>query len=161
MEHTFNLLASPWMGGVWESLVKSVKTWLKAIVKDRIFTDEALETVLNGRPLTSISDDISDFKPLTTNHLLTREAWPIQSPGYFREHEVNLRRRWRSAQAATEMLWGWWVHEYLPILTIRRKWNSKSRNFKVENLVMVMMKDMLWSHWSTVEFKRRMKVRMM
>ena len=44
MEHTFNLLASPWTGGVWESLVKSVKTWLKAIVKDRIFTDETLET---------------------------------------------------------------------------------------------------------------------
>ena len=42
----FNPPASPWIGGVWESLVKSVKTGLKAIVKDRIFTDESLQTFL-------------------------------------------------------------------------------------------------------------------
>ena len=34
------------MGGVWESLVKSVKTGLKAIVKDHISTDESLQTFL-------------------------------------------------------------------------------------------------------------------
>ena len=91
------------MGRVWESLVKSVKTGLKAIVKDRIFTDESLQTflcevesVLNGRPLTAISDDISDFEPLTPNHLLIGEVSPNQSPGNFREHEVSLRRKWRS-----------------------------------------------------------------
>ena len=57
-EWIFNPPASPWMGGLRESLVKSVKTGLKAIVKDSIFTDESLqiflcevESVLNGRPL--------------------------------------------------------------------------------------------------------------
>ena len=45
------------------------------------------------------------------------------------------------------MFWRRWVREYLPILTIRRKWNSKSRNFKVGDLVIVMMKDMPLSHW--------------
>ena len=91
------------MRGVWESLVKSVKIGLKAIVKDRIFTDESLQTflcelevVLNGRPLTSISDDVSDFEPLTPNYLLIGEASPKQSHGNFREHEVSLRRKWRS-----------------------------------------------------------------
>ena len=42
----FNPPASPWMGGVWESLVKSVKKTLKAIVKDRIFTEDCLYTFL-------------------------------------------------------------------------------------------------------------------
>ena len=100
------------MGGVWESLVKSVKTGLKAIVKDQIFTDESLQTflcevesVLNGRPLTAISDDISDFESLIPNHLLIGEASTNQSPGNFREHEVSFRRKWRSVQAATVMFW--------------------------------------------------------
>ena len=39
IEWIFNHPASPWMWRVWESLVKSVKTGLKAIVKDRTFTD--------------------------------------------------------------------------------------------------------------------------
>ena len=70
LEWILNPRASPWMGGVWESLVKSVKTGLKPIIKDCIFTDESLQTllceveqVLNGRRLTSISDDIPDFEP--------------------------------------------------------------------------------------------------
>ena len=41
-----------------------------------------------------------------------------------------------------EVLWRRWVREYLPILTIGQKWNSKSGNFKVGDLVIVMMKDM-------------------
>ena len=153
LEWIFNPPASPWMGGVWESLVKSVKTRLKAIVKDHIFTNESLQTflcevesVLNGRPLTSIINDISDFEPLTPRQLLIGEASPNQSPGNFGEHEVSLRRKWRSVQAATEMFWRRCVCEYLPILTIQRKWNSKSSNFKVGDLVIVMMKDMPQSH---------------
>ena len=71
----FNPPASPWMGGVWEPLVKSVKKTLKAIVKDRIFTEDCLytflcevEAVLNSRPLTAISDAITDLEPLIPNH---------------------------------------------------------------------------------------------
>ena len=94
-----------------------------------------------------ISNDISDFEPLTQNNLLIGEASPNQSPGHFREHEISLRRKWISVQAATEMFWGRYVREYLPILTIRRKCNSKSHNFKVGDLVIAMMKDIPQSHW--------------
>ena len=106
-----------------------------------------MESILTGRPLTSISDDKSDFEPLTPNHLLIGEASTNQSPGNFGEHEVSLRKKWRSVQAATEMFCRRWVREYLPILTIRQKWNSKSRNFKVGDLAIVRMKDMPRSHW--------------
>ena len=99
LEWIFNPPASPWMRGVWESLVKSVKTELKVIVKDRIFTDGSLqiflcevELVLNRRPLTSISNDIYVFEPLTPNNLLIGEASPNQSPGNFGEYEVSLKR---------------------------------------------------------------------
>ena len=116
----FNHPASPCMGGVLESLVKSVNTGLKAIVNDGIFTDESLQTflcevesVLNRRPLTSISNDMSDFEPLTPNHMLIGEPSPNQSPGHFKEHEVSLRRNWRSVEAVTEMFLRRWVREYI------------------------------------------------
>ena len=66
IEWKFNPPVSPWMGGVWEALVKSVKRALKAVTRDRLFTDDALstlfcevESVINQRPLTPISDSIS------------------------------------------------------------------------------------------------------
>ena len=32
---------SPWMGGVWESLVKSVKQVLRVITRDQVFTEDS------------------------------------------------------------------------------------------------------------------------
>ena len=99
LESIFNPPASPWMGEIWESLVKSVKTGLKAILKDRIVTNGSLqiflcevESVLNRRPLTSISNDIYDLEPLTPNDLLIGEASPNQSPGNIGEYKVSLKR---------------------------------------------------------------------
>ena len=42
IEWKFNPPSSHWMGGVWESLVKSVKRSLKVITRDRVFTEESL-----------------------------------------------------------------------------------------------------------------------
>ena len=33
----FNPPVSPWIGGIWESLVKSVKHYLKVIIRDKLF----------------------------------------------------------------------------------------------------------------------------
>ena len=106
----FNPPASPWVGGVWESLVKSVKKTLKAIVKDRTFTEDCLHTflckvevILNSRPLTAISDDINDLEPLTPNHLLTGASQINYNPGVFHSNDVKLRKKWRSVQAAPNM----------------------------------------------------------
>ena len=96
----FNPPASPWMGAVWESLVKSVQKTLKAIAKDRIFTEDCpytflceVEAVLNSRPLTPISDHINDLEPLTPNHLLTGSSSMNYSPGVFHSNEVELRKK--------------------------------------------------------------------
>ena len=68
-----------------------------------------VESVLNGRPLTSIRDDTFEFEVLTPNHLLIRKASPNQSSANFREHEISLRWKWRSLQPAVEMFWRIWV----------------------------------------------------
>ena len=142
------------MSGVSDSLVKSVKKTLKAIVKDRIFTEDCLytflckvEAALNSRPLTAISDDINDLEPLTPNHLLTGASSMNYSPGVFHSKEVELRKKWRAVQAAANMFWVRWTREYLPLLSIHKKWNLMHRNFKVGDLVLINTPDARRSNW--------------
>ena len=66
IEWKFNLPSSPWIGWVWESLMKSVKRSLKIITRD--FTEKSLYTfpcevapVINNRPLTPASERISSI----------------------------------------------------------------------------------------------------
>ena len=65
------------MNGAVEAVAKLTKRRLKAITHDRLFKEEALSTylteveeVLNNRPLTSISDDVTELEPLTPNRFL-------------------------------------------------------------------------------------------
>ena len=53
----FNPPVSTWMGGIWESLIKSVKGCSKVIIRDKLFTAESIatficevESIMNQRP---------------------------------------------------------------------------------------------------------------
>ena len=134
IEWIFNPPASPRMEGVCESLIKSFKTALKAIC-----TDENLqaflckvESILNGRLITSINDGTPDLEPLTSNHLLIGTASPNVSPGHFSEEETNLRRKWRSFEPAAKMFCKRWISQYLHILSVPRTRISQSCNFKLQ-----------------------------
>ena len=66
-----------------EALVKITKGCLKAVVKGRLLREGALHTLLleiesivNSRPLTYVSDDIDDFEPLTPNHFIIGRSSP-------------------------------------------------------------------------------------
>ena len=133
IEWKFNPPSSPWMGGVWESIVKSVKRSLKVITIDRVFTEESLytflcevESVINNCPLTPTSDSISDFEALTPNHFLLRTKVTNYALGSFNPREINYRKKWRAVQAALNMFWTRWLREYLPSLTDRKKWTTNS-----------------------------------
>ena len=97
---TFNPPSSPWMGGAWEALIKSVKRTLKAITCDRLFTEEALhtficevESILNNRPITPSSNYINDYEALTPSHILFGHSSSNYAPGVFREDEINYRKK--------------------------------------------------------------------
>lgn len=73
----WNPQAEPHFGGVFESIIKAAKRAISAILKDTDVTDEELQTcfigvesLLNSRPLTTVSDDPNDEPVLTPNHFL-------------------------------------------------------------------------------------------
>ena len=64
-------------GGVWERCIRTVRKILVALIKEQPLDDEGLttlicevEAIVNGRPITKLSDDPSDAESLTPNHLL-------------------------------------------------------------------------------------------
>ena len=63
-------------GGVGERLIKPVKKILHSVLKEQVLDDETLQTalcevesIMNDRPLTTISSDPNDLEPLTSEHL--------------------------------------------------------------------------------------------
>ena len=67
--------------------------------------DEALstlmcevETSINGRPITKVSDDPNDFEALKPNHLLLLRTGSLFSPGLFNKTDSYVRGRWRQVQ---------------------------------------------------------------
>ena len=85
-------------------------------------SDEVLETifceaeaVVNGRPLTKLSDDPNDGSPLTPNHLLLLKQGSVLPPGCFNSGDMY-RRRWRHVQSLADQFWSKWRRLYLPEL---------------------------------------------
>jgi hypothetical protein len=73
----FNPLAAAWWGGWWERLIRLLIQLLYKTLRKASLTYEELETVLcdcesiiNSRPLTYVSEDVTYLVPVTTNMFL-------------------------------------------------------------------------------------------
>ena len=78
------------MSEAWERLVQTTKKHLKSVAINGLLNDLELRTLLaeiestvNYRPITTVSDDTADLTALTPNHLLplsescTSSSWGI------------------------------------------------------------------------------------
>ena len=145
---------SPRMGGAWEIMVKLTKRALKTVTNDRPMYEEVLrtflvevESTLNSRPLTSISDDYNDLQVLTPNHFLTGKLTKYFSSNEFPQSDINSRKRWKSVQALANMFWTRFIKEYLPTLQERKKWNKITRNFVINDIALVKNENIPRSFW--------------
>ena len=150
----FNPPAASHMGGVWERLIRSVRKVLRGVMKEQTLDDENLSTllciveaVINGRPLTAVSDDPNDLEALTPNHLLLLRTGVVLPPGAFDKSDLYSRRRWRQVQYLANVFWRRWLKEYLPALQSRQKWLLPKRNLAVGDLVIVVDDDTPRSVW--------------
>lgn len=140
----FNSPAASHQGGIWERQIRSARKILSALVKEQSLTDDSLQTLLcevesiiNGRPITSVSDDPLDLEPLTPNHLLLMKNQPNFPPGIFNQDDLYTRKRWKQVQFLADLFWRRWTREYLPLLQERQKWTSQKRNFEPGDVVLV------------------------
>ena len=151
---TFNPPTGSHHGGAWERCIRTVRKVMKALMKEQVLDDEGLNTlmceveaIVNGRPITKLSDDPRDLEPLTPNHLLLLRAGPAVPPGTFTKYDNHSRRRWRQVQYLADVFWRRWVREYLPSLQERQKWHKKQRNFAKDDIVLVLDDNKPRSSW--------------
>ena len=141
----FNPPAAPHFGGAWERLVGSAKRALGSVLHNQSLTDEVLltaiclvESLLNSRPLTYLSNDPSEFEPLTPNHLLLGRANPNLPPDVFSSVDFDAKKRWRHSQAIASHFWRRWMKEVLPTFHERKKWTASERNLQEGDIVAIL-----------------------
>lgn len=123
---------------------QTVRKVLNVILKQQTIDDQRLstlfcevESIVNERPLSALSDDPNDEPPLTPNHLLLLRGEPDLPPGRFDQSDFY-GRRWRHVQCLSDQFWKRWVREYLPILQLRQKWLQPKRNLQNGDVVLIM-----------------------
>ena len=146
------------MGGVWERMIRSVRSILDVILSQHgsQLDDESLRTymceiaaILNCRPLsTEHLHDQSFINPLTPNHLLTMKSKIIVSPpGSFQRDDTYSVKRWRRVQYLVDQFWSRWQREYLNLVQSRSKWQRSRRNFSVGDVVILKEESLPRSMW--------------
>ncbi|GBP86579.1 hypothetical protein EVAR_69099_1 [Eumeta japonica] len=117
---------APNMGGVWERLVRSVKTALAATLRERSRREEVLHTLLleaehivNSRPLTEVDIEPTEAEGLTPNHFLIGRSCGAAAAGHFDDNMLLGPANWRTCQRLVDYFWQRWLREYLPTLVPR------------------------------------------
>ena len=114
---------SPWWGGWWEKLIHSVKVGLRKSLGTRCLTRIELETVLievescvNSRPLTQVTDSVESENLLTPSHFLMERGAGFQARVLEDSEAVNgkmLSERARVRERRLNRFWSVWRDEYL------------------------------------------------
>lgn len=146
------------MGGVWERLIRSVRSILGVILSQHgtQLDEESLRTyfceitaIINGRPLTLAHINDPDFlEPLTPNHLLTGKSKIIVSPpAMFQYKDVFAVKRWKRVQYLVDQFWSRWKNEYVHQLQSRSKWQDKRRNVQIGDIVVLKEENLPRNMW--------------
>ena len=153
VEWQFNPPAASHMGGVWERMIRTVRSSLDVLLKGQVLDDERLSTIfceveiiVNRRPLTVVPNDASDFKVLTPQDILQPYTKALQLPPTFVK-EDQYGRRWRHVQYVVNLFWKRWTKEYLPTLQIRSKWLKTKENLQVGDIVLMLDETLPRNQW--------------
>jgi hypothetical protein len=150
----FNPPNAPHFGGVHEAMIKAAKRAVCKILQKADVNDEELSTafvgaegLLNSRPLTYQTSNPSDDVVLTPNHFLHGQAGGEFAPSSIDITVFDPRKRWRYVQELVKHFWRRWLREFLPTLGSRKKWFQIKRDFKVNDVVVVIDVENPRGHW--------------
>ncbi|XP_049877869.1 uncharacterized protein LOC126375069 [Pectinophora gossypiella] len=135
---------APHFGGLWEAGIKSAKYHLKRVIGESTLTYEEMATVLsqieaclNSRPITPPSADPKEASSLTPGHFLVGEAL-VNAPDVTENFDkISSLNRWHMTQRMVQSFWNRWSQEYLTQFFQRYKWNTKTTEPRVGDIVLV------------------------
>ena len=136
--------SSPHFGGLWEASVKNFKMHLKRVAGNSVLTFiefytmiVEIESVLNSRPLTAISNDPNDLLALTPGHFLINDSLTNIPAQNFSSLPKNRLSAWQLMTKIREDFWTRWHKEYINNLNVRPKWTNKRPNLQIGELVLI------------------------
>lgn len=142
----FNSPHSSHKGGVWEHMIGVARRILDSMLMrtpSSSLTHEVLCTlmggvtsIINSRPLVSVSSDPEVPQILTPAMLLTRKQCVPSPPGVFTEKDMY-KQQWRQVQRLADQFWCRWKREYLHTLQVRNKWQESCRNIEQGDVVLL------------------------
>ncbi|XP_052562200.1 uncharacterized protein LOC128092437 [Culex pipiens pallens] len=146
---------SPHFGGLWEAGVKSFKHHFRRIFGGRSCTVDELttavvhiESILNSRPLTPLTDHPDDLAILTPGHFLIGEPmFSIPEPDYT-SAPLNRITRLQETRRSVQDFWKVWSRDYISQLHQRSKWRTATKNVQEGALVLLKSIDLppfLWN----------------
>lgn len=130
--------------GIWESVVKRCKYFVRRVILSDQMTFEELYTVfvkieglLNSRPLGRQRDQANEDPMITPGHFLIGEA--ISHPLGPRVYELPNNRldAWERVHKVEQCWWNAWYEDHLMELQKRAKWAKQYPNVRVGDLVLL------------------------
>ena len=135
-------------GGVWERHIRTVRSILSSLLRTHgtSFDDESFRTlmvevegIINSLPMTVDNlSDVNSFIPISPINILTMKSNVVlPPPGKFDNGDMYSRRRWCRIQHVANEFWSRYRKEYVHTLQQRNKWQKKTRNYEVGDVVLL------------------------
>ena len=135
---------APHMGGLWESTVKLFKHHFKRVAGNSLLTKDQFDTLiveiescLNSRPITPISNDPNDLQALTPGHFLIGRPLRNLPEIDLVKTPTNRLNLWEHINKMKQDFWTRWKLEYLNELNLRNKWTSGDHNIQKGTMVIL------------------------
>ena len=143
IEWRFNPPSAPWWGGWWERLIGVLKSILRKILGKANLCYESLttslcdaEAIINSRPLTYISEDPQDFRPLSPAMFL-QEINEIGVPDLDMLYNEKLNKKLKYRQKLLHDLRVRFRAEYLSRLLLKGAGKKETRAIEVGDIVLI------------------------
>lgn len=155
IEWRFNTPYASHHGGVWERMIRSVRRTLDVVLSGLTPYDEGFNTLfceveatVNSRPITCAPRSTDDKLALSPADLICIGATATDPPtASYGKPGCHYQQRWREIQHIADAFWERWVNEYLPLLQTRQKWTEETRNFEIDDVVLVLEEKMTRNRW--------------
>ena len=142
---------SPWHGGLWERLVRSVKTPLHKIAGGARLKEKELrvlltqiEAMINDRPIGRLQGDEAG-RVLTPFDLIAGR--PRGQPKSVPSMALSSTKRIQHLEMVQEQFWRQWRRNYLSTLQSRGKWSHEKNNIQKGDIVLLMKENSKRHEW--------------